>query len=177
MTLTEFKDLVRDVGLETKDLKFDVMQNMFKKANATNSNAAHFQRKKERGSSDAKGESAASTTKTIDQLSPTARKAATKVKDEEKDMELVLYEFVEVLIRISFWRANPFHGINKQGNKLLPLPDCLHTMLHEVVSTSNLDTANTWTRYCSNPPHIVTKPFGAPGFKVPTLPTLGTLEP
>ena len=34
MTLSEFKDLVRDVGLETKDLKFDVMCNMFKKASA-----------------------------------------------------------------------------------------------------------------------------------------------
>ena len=33
MTLGEFKDLVKDVGLETKDLRFDVMSNMFKKAN------------------------------------------------------------------------------------------------------------------------------------------------
>ena len=35
---------VKDVGLETRDLKFDVMQNMFKKANALNNNAAHAQR-------------------------------------------------------------------------------------------------------------------------------------
>ena len=28
MTMTEFKDMVKDVGLETKDLRFDVMQNM-----------------------------------------------------------------------------------------------------------------------------------------------------
>ena len=34
MTLSEFKELVKDVGLETKDLKFDVMQNMFKKVRA-----------------------------------------------------------------------------------------------------------------------------------------------
>merc|ERR1719311_1461655 len=49
------------------------------------------------------------------------------------DMELVLYEFVEVLIHIGFWRANPFHGINKLAAKLVPLPDCLHQMLHEVI--------------------------------------------
>ena len=48
-------------------------------------------------------------------------------------MELVLYEFVEVLIRIAFWRANPYHGIHKLATKLVPLPDCLHQMLHEVV--------------------------------------------
>ena len=28
MTMSEFKDLVKDVGLETKDLKFDVMSNV-----------------------------------------------------------------------------------------------------------------------------------------------------
>ena len=49
------------------------------------------------------------------------------------DMELVLYEFVEVLIRIAFWRANPYHGIHKLATKLMPLPDCLEQMLHEVV--------------------------------------------
>ena len=45
----------------------------------------------------------------------------------------MLYEFVEVLIRIAFWRANPYHGIHKLATKLVPLPDCLHQMLHEVV--------------------------------------------
>jgi hypothetical protein len=38
MTMSEFKDFVKDVSLETKDLRFDVMQNMFKKANALNKN-------------------------------------------------------------------------------------------------------------------------------------------
>jgi len=26
---------------------------------------------------------------------------------------LVLYEFIAMLVRISFWRANPYHGIIK----------------------------------------------------------------
>jgi len=56
MTMSEFKDLVKDVGLETKDLKFDVMCNMFKKANALNSNAVMQQRKQEAGTSAAKME-------------------------------------------------------------------------------------------------------------------------
>ena len=37
-------------------------------------------------------------------------------------------------MRAGFWRANPFHGISaKHTAKLVPLPDCLHQMLHEVV--------------------------------------------
>ena len=134
MTMTEFKDLVKDVGLETKDLKFDVMSNMFKKANALNTNAVREQRKQEAGTADAKNEAAGSKTKTMNQSStgkPTKR--AQKGKEDEMDMELVLYEFVEVLIRIAFWRANPYHGIHKLAMKLMPLPDCLHQMLHEVV--------------------------------------------
>merc|ERR1719183_250008 len=64
MTMTEFKDLVKDVGLETKDLKFDVMSNMFKKANAT---AVREQRKAESGTADAKNEAAGSKSKTLAQ--------------------------------------------------------------------------------------------------------------
>merc|ERR1719424_1017170 len=133
MTMTEFKDLVKDVGLETKDLKFDVMSNMFKKANALNTNAVREQRKQEAGTADAKNEAAGSKSKTLAQTGPKVSKKASKAKDDEIDMELVLYEFVEVLIRIAFWRANPYHGIHKLATKLSPLPDCLHQMLHEVV--------------------------------------------
>ena len=53
-------------------------------------------------------------------------KKAKGAKDTEMDQELVLYEFVEVLIRIGFWRANPQHGLSaKAATKLVPLPDCL----------------------------------------------------
>ena len=132
MTMTEFKELVKDVGLETKDLKFDVMANMFKKANAANSNAAHFAHKASRGTADARNEFAGSAVKPMGETKKS--KSASKAKDTEIDMELVLYEFVEVLIRIAFWRANPFHGImSNKSAKLVPLPDCLHQMLHEVV--------------------------------------------
>merc|ERR1719271_2275880 len=81
MTMSEFKDLVKDVGLETKDLKFDVMSNMFKKANALNSNAAHFQRMSEKTQGDLKSEAAGSKSKTLAQSSPKrSSKAAQKGK-------------------------------------------------------------------------------------------------
>ena len=104
---------------------------MFKKANAVNSDAVHYQRLAEKGSSSAKVEGAGSTTKMIAAKAKT--KSAASQKDTEMDQELVLYEFVEVLVRIAFWRANPYHGIHKLATKLVPLPDCLHQMLHEVV--------------------------------------------
>jgi hypothetical protein len=131
MTMSEFKDFVKDVSLETQHLRFDVMMNMFKKANATNSNEAHFQRKAEQGTAAAKEVGAGSTSKAL--VVATKTKSAASQKDTEMDAELVLYEFVEVLIRISFWRANPYHGIHKLATKLIPLPDCLVQMLQEVV--------------------------------------------
>ena len=71
-------------------------------------------------------------------------------RDDETDQELVLYEFIELLIRIAFWRANPFFGLRgpekaksprkaqSQGGinipeGVVPYPDCLRIMLHEVV--------------------------------------------
>ena len=131
MTMSEFKDFVKDVSLETQHLRFDVMMNMFKKANATNSNEAHFQRKAEQGTAAAKEIGSGSASKTL--AVATKTKSAASQKDTEMDAELVLYEFVEVLIRISFWRANPYHGIHKLATKLIPLPDCLVQMLQEVV--------------------------------------------
>ena len=131
MTMSEFKDMVKDTGLETKDLRFDVMSNMFKKANATNSNEAHFQRQQSKGTAAADSSDSGSTLKTIG-VTKKGKNAASQ-KDTEMDMELVLYEFVEVLVRIAFWRANPYHGIHKLATKLVPLPNCLDSMLKEVV--------------------------------------------
>ena len=132
MTMTEFKKLVKDVHLETRDFKFDVMQNLFKKANALNNNAVHFQRKQEAGNSDVK-QGVGSKVRTLEQNSKRRSMRAHGQRDQEMDNELVLYEFVELLVRIAFWRANPYHGLLKLATKLIPLPDCLYSLLHEVI--------------------------------------------
>ena len=41
--MTEFKKLVNDARLETAELPWTTIQSLFIKANALNSNAAHFQ--------------------------------------------------------------------------------------------------------------------------------------
>ena len=125
---------------------------MFIKANALKSNAAHFQRKDELGNSHAKaGGSAIHIASKVAALGPKLKHAA-KQGVEHKDAELVLYEFVELIVRIAFQRANPNFGQvlppratpspDKGGaaiaasdlpSTLVPLPDCLHTMLHKVL--------------------------------------------
>ena len=94
MTMSEFKDLVKDVGLETKDLRFDVMCNMFIKANALNTNAVREQRINERKSAESKQEGPSDK---ASKAGPKREKKAASKKDQEMDQELVLYEFVALL--------------------------------------------------------------------------------
>ena len=47
--------------------------------------------------------------------------------------ELVLHEFLNLLVRISFQRANPTFGNYGNKRELIPLPGCLEKMLEEDV--------------------------------------------
>jgi hypothetical protein len=142
ITMTEFKRLVKDVGLETRDFKWERMQTIFKKANSLHNDKVHAQRKLEKGNSEVVRAGSGSKTMAHSKQSwagallTRTGKAAAK-KEDEMDLELVLHEFVEVLVRISFARANPKFGDFKDGNKppttLTPLPDCLDTMLNNVI--------------------------------------------
>ena len=49
------------------------------------------------------------------------------------DAELVLYEFIAMLVRISFQRANPTFGNFGDKAELVPLPGCLEAMLDQFV--------------------------------------------
>ena len=58
-----------------------------------------------------------------------------------RDAELVLYEFLNMLVRIAFWRANPAFGnwVDKDGDGVkdaeepTPVPAALSAMLNEVL--------------------------------------------
>jgi len=61
-----------------------------------------------------------------------------------KDKVLELGEFVGMLVRVSFFRANPQHGlIGKEGaEQAVPLPDCLVAMLaQQVLPNARRDVA------------------------------------
>ena len=44
-------------------------------------------------------------------------------KEAKKDQELVLYEFLNMLVRIGFWRSNPNFGLHGNKDELVPVPD------------------------------------------------------
>ena len=125
MSLDEFHDFVVDVGLETKAYKFDVMCNQFIKANSTHLvvEAAEMRMASRQNSSskqDATGEAKV-------KLPPKDRKKSLDKPTAKatKDLELVLYEFIAMLVRISFWRANPTHGNFGVTDEVVPVPAAL----------------------------------------------------
>merc|ERR1719230_18137 len=137
MSMDEFHDFVVDVGLETKHYKFDVMCNQFVKANATNVAAVRAQRQEEKRDAQSRGND-----KPDWQKKEVGRvKGTSDGKEAKKDQELVLYEFLNMLVRIAFWRANPSFGLwvdkDKDGKKdkeeAVPVPLALSNMLNDII--------------------------------------------
>ena len=63
-------------------------------------------------------------------------------QEVEKDAELVLYEFVALLVRIAFQRANPTFGNHGNKRPLVGLPGCLQRMLEEdILPRARMDTS------------------------------------
>jgi len=136
MSMGEFKDFVEDCGLETKAVNFNVMTNMFVRANATKQHAdgrRNAQGKEHKAKIGDKG----------------GAKKATKVAGNKndgteavKDQELVLYEFLAMLVRISFQRANPTHGNFGSKAEVVHLPGCLEKMIvDEILPRARRDIA------------------------------------
>ena len=62
--------------------------------------------------------------------------------EAEKDQELVLYEFLGMLVRIAFQRANPTFGNFGNKRAVVHLPGCLESMLDdEVLPRARTDTS------------------------------------
>eukprot|EP00966_Prymnesium_polylepis_P215008 4979756-Prymnesium_polylepis.1 len=133
--MDEFKDFVTDCGLETKQINFALMTNMFAKANAVNSGAVAAQRMEEKRNSAAAARDGPKEVKEKVKGTNTGEEAA-------MDKELVLYEFLSLLVRISFQRANPTHGNFGNKREVVPLPGCLEKMIvEEILPRARRDTA------------------------------------
>ena len=109
MSMDEFHDFVVDVGLETKQYRFDVMCNQFIKANATNVAQVRAQRQDEKRDAQSRGNDKPDWQKT--QRGQKVKGTSDGHEEAKKDAELVLYEFLNMLVRIAFWRANPSFGL------------------------------------------------------------------
>merc|ERR1740138_260350 len=131
MSLDEFHDFVVDVGLETKLYKFEVMCNQFIKANATNVAQVREQRQAEKRDAQSQGNDEPDWKKREQAAGKT--KGTTDGREAKKDAELVLYEFLNMLVRIGFWRANPNFGLHGNKDELVPVPFALSNMLNEII--------------------------------------------
>merc|ERR1719502_1383647 len=94
MSMDEFHDFVVDVGLETKQYKFDVMSTQFIKANATNTAQVRAQRQEEKRDAQSRGNDVPDWQK----KGPGRVKGTSDGKEAKKDAELVLYEFLNMLV-------------------------------------------------------------------------------
>eukprot|EP00966_Prymnesium_polylepis_P292717 6760135-Prymnesium_polylepis.1 len=129
MDMGEFHDFVVDVGLETKEYKFDVMCNQFIKANATNTANVAKQHMQGRRNAEGKGKDDPKLREKEGTVKGTNKGEAAK-----KDAELVLYEFLGMLVRISFWRCNPKHGLFGQPHDpAYPVPAAFKKVLNEII--------------------------------------------
>ena len=139
MSMDEFHDFVVDVGLETKAYKFDVMCNQFVKANATNTAQVRAQRQEEKRDAQSKGNDDAGWKK--ENAAPKKVRGTNEGGEAVKDQELVLYEFLALLVRLAFWRASPGFGlwVDKDGDGIkdkeepVAVPLALSSMLNEVI--------------------------------------------
>ena len=129
------------------------MTNQFIKANATNSAQVRDQHAESRRSAETKmdhmqagsGKSVKAdadgrTTKKVGVVKGTDEGGAAK-----KDQELVLYEFIGMLVRIAFQRANPTFGNFGDQKKTKHLPGCLKTMIEdEIIPRARKDTSTVF---------------------------------
>ena len=150
MEMAEFKDFVDECRLETKSVSFDLMTTQFIKANATNSAQVRDQHAESRRSAETKMDhlqvGGGKAVKRDADGRTTKRVAAVKGTDEggaaKKDQELVLYEFVGLLVRIAFQRANPTFGNFGDKKAVKHLPGCLKTMIEdEIIPRARKDTS------------------------------------
>ena len=131
MDMGEFHDFVIDVGLETKKYTFDVMCNQFVKANATNTAQVREQRMQARKNASSKDD--LEEQKAAKAAVPEKIKGTNDGKEAKKDAELVLYEFIGMLVRIAFWRENPSFGLFGNKDELIPVPAALSRCLNEII--------------------------------------------
>ena len=52
---------------------------------------------------------------------------------EKADMQLNLFEFINVLARIAFWRANPQWGSKYNKKELTPVPESTIMLLRDCI--------------------------------------------
>ena len=107
----------------------------FIKANAINSAQVRAQRQEEKRDAQSQAHDAKDFEKydAHGQLKSVGKVTTSAGYDAKKDQELNLQEFLNMLVRIGFWRANPTFGLHDSKAELVPVGLALSTMLNEII--------------------------------------------
>ena len=69
--------------------------------------------------------------------SPGKKRGASPAKERpgkpKVDKDLTLFEFVNCLAHLAFWRLNPQHGSKYNKRELTPVPQCVSMLLNDCV--------------------------------------------
>ena len=145
----EFLQFAKDTEICNKEFKVENLTQQFYLANtqASMKNSSSADRKKmpkKGGAKKAGGDKKAAG-------SPGKKKPGAKGKEEPKqaevDQQLTLYEFVNCMVRIGFWRANPQWGSKFNKKELTPVPESVQLLLEEfVLPRAKRDTSNEFKK-------------------------------
>eukprot|EP00966_Prymnesium_polylepis_P273177 6310779-Prymnesium_polylepis.1 len=133
------------------------MQNHFTKANAVNTAQVHEMHKEARKSANQKGKHIAEKeiADVVAGASVVTQSGEVVQEKAVRDQELVLYEFINVLVRISFVRANPTFGNFGDKKPVVHLPDCTQAMLEgEVLPRARRDTSEQFRETVMEEPSV-----------------------
>ena len=125
--LMEMLTIAKDTDLCTKEFKVDELTRHFTTANAQVAIATS-------GSADRNkmgGARAMGTGAGASPAKPTTSRQAKK--DATADMQLNLFEFINLLVRVAFWRANPQWGSKYNKKDLTPVPESTQILLEECI--------------------------------------------
>ena len=76
-----------------------------------------------------------------------ARGRSTKEKKAAADMQLNLYEFINFLVRVAFWRANPTWGAKDNKRDLTPVPESTEILLQQcILPKAKRDTSEAFRK-------------------------------
>ena len=121
----EMLNIAKDTDLCTKEFKVDELTRHFSTANAEAAiaNSGSADRKKLKSDRP-------DTQKSARAPAATSRQAK---KDATADMQLNLFEFINFLVRVAFWRCNPQWGSKYNKKDLTPVPESTQILLEECI--------------------------------------------
>ena len=135
----EFLQFAKETEICTKEYKVEDLTRQFYVANtqATMASSSSADRNKmpKKGAGKGGVKKAAGAKAVGGKKSPPKKggKGKEEPKQAEVDQQLTLYEFVNCVVRIAFWRANPQWGSKYNKRELTPVPESVTLLLEEIV--------------------------------------------